>query len=411
MTDRRRVLGLVLQLIAILALTEPLNRFALHPVGDPAIIAPLVLGVVQLVAGWLLVYRPRIGGLAMGAYALLAVAGAVWVVMSHASSGLPAPQAALMDTLVERSAPWLRIARDVAPLVAWPLVGALALRRTPLLPVDPTRQRPEAGGVLIALGATVAGFAALALLGAVMMAGHVPTLALLLGIPGCFNLAIGLFAIRAGRELVNARQHGRSRFTTLLWLGVTGYPIVTIVMFVIIGSEHALSPGACVLSGLIEATARIAPLLVIGAYLGPLPHHAVELGAPNPEAAAVGLRWTMLWLAVGLAAVLPEIFDHRLDGETLGVGIGVIVMSVACAVTAGLTERSSPRRRMWVAIVPAVIAIGLLALTVLGAVSDGGMTPVPVLLVLVALATVPLTLARLDRPSMRGQRGLTSVFE
>ncbi len=403
-----RALGLVVQVVAVLSIFAPLAQLALMrgELLDRHLLVPLGICAIELYAG-----RSIARGERWAAFVWLAaaIAGAVWLVMPH---GMAAPQASLMAAVVESAPRGLQIVTTVAAMTSWPLVVAIVVWRAPVAERTETERRPEAGGVLVGYGAMLLVKGAIGAVGGVLVIGHFPAVFLgALLIPELVDLAVGLLAIRAGRELVMANQHGRSRLLTLVRVALVAYPLATVGALAMFWSDQeVLGARYFIIASVQMLVTKLAPLYLIRWHAGHVERHAVEVGAPDPEAAAAGLGWAMLWFAVVMLATLPAIFEKSEPAIVLVVGGAIVALAAAC-IAAFITTRRVSRRRMLAAIVAAVLA-GLVLLVSVGfGFSERAFSVQGPFILVIAIVTVGTTLARLHRPSLRGQRGLGSVFE
>jgi len=412
----RRALGLVLQLVGALTAVEPLRRVITPERAfdrDHGALALAGLAVLQIAVGWIIARRPARSRLAALGFVAGAIAAAIWVLLPHE---LADPQADLMETVTSSSPTLIHVIATVADLLAWPIAVLVAVWRAPTREPEATRRRPEAGGVLIAYGVTVLVTATLGGIGLVLDAGKswnpypfgliVEMLA-----TRVVEAGIALLALRAGTELVMGTQHGRARITTFVWAAVIALSLVAITdvalfAFVMPRDDSAAITVALLLVGI---AGKLALPLLVRAHAAPIARNAIEVGAPDAEAAVRPLFWLVLWFGVTIAAKLVSIFDRRFRSrDVIPLAIALLLIAACGAAFREFARRGKRERR--VATILAILASALLVLTV-GFNLNHGLRNTTTLMFLVAFAVIPWAIVWLERPSLRDQRGLGSVFE
>ena len=118
----------------------------------------------------------------------------------------------------------------------------------------------------------------------------------------------------------------------------------------------------------------------------------------------------LLWFGVAIAAKLPSLFDRHFHAADLIAVAVALLLIVACAAAFREFARRGKRERR-VAVVLGILASALLAFAVGFGLLHGALGASSTMAFLVAFAVVPWLIVWLERPSLRGQRGLGSVFE
>lgn len=406
-----RALGLALQVIAGVSLGTVLVsavRTYVYARGEGEIASdllkyqlPSIASVVlQLGAGIALSYGSRTAALVAAlVYALAETALFIWL-----AAAIDLQPGALAGQLVQ---------------LAWPVAVLIAVARAG---GGEPRHRAEAGGPLVAAGVGAVLWLSLVSYDLVAIAPvarpgnvlHVAT-----------QLAVGLFALRAGWRLVGGKP-GRAVGVYAIAAGVIAAALFALDVVWAIGSAAAVEESSPTMRIAIAAVTNVATLaapLLLWAYARPTSASALR-GAPEPAAAARPLAWLSLWFGIEIAAraaamvaflILPR--DVIEIGGASNRTILWAVVAAACALAAAdvavffAARRRAHRRAMWAALLGGALAASGLGVSWYLRNTVNGQLWSSLGWVLSLQTALLLVLAWLHRPSARQERGLADVFE